>query len=83
MTHGLKRLGFHVYPSRANFVLARQAGQNLIGLYEELKRRRILVRYFNQPGLQDCLRITIGAPAEVAALLGQIETIAGEKGALR
>ena len=83
LTHGLKRLGFHVYPSQANFVLARQAGQNLKELYEELKRRRILLRHFDQPGLQDCLRITVGAPGEVAALLGQIETIAGEKGAIR
>jgi histidinol-phosphate aminotransferase len=83
LTHGLKQLGFQVYPSQANFVLARKARQNLKGLYEELKRRRILVRYFNQPGLQDCLRITVGAPGEVAALLGQIETIAGEKGEIR
>ena len=83
LTHGLKKLGFHVYPSQANFVLARQAGQNLKRLYEELKRRRILVRYLDQPGLQDCLRITVGAPGEVAALLGQIETIAGEKGEIR
>ena len=72
---GLKKLGFHVYPSQANFVLARRTGQNLRGLYEELKRRKILVRYFAQPGLEDCLRITVGAPAEVRALLDQLAAI--------
>jgi histidinol-phosphate aminotransferase len=72
---GLKKLGFHVYPSQANFVLARRQGQNLRGLYEELKRRKILVRYFDQPGLEDCLRITVGAPAEVQALLDQLAAI--------
>lgn len=72
---GLKKLGFHVYPPQANFVLARRDGQNLKGLYEELKRRKILVRYFDQPGLQDCMRITVGAPDEVGALLKQLATI--------
>jgi histidinol-phosphate aminotransferase len=72
---GLKKLGFVVYPSQANFVLARRAGQNLRGLYEELKRRKILVRYFAQPGLEDCLRITVGAPAEMRALLDQLAAI--------
>jgi histidinol-phosphate aminotransferase len=72
---GLKKLGFMVYPPQANFVLARREGQNLRGLYEELKRRKILVRYFAQPGLEDCLRITVGAPDEVAALLDQLAAI--------
>jgi histidinol-phosphate aminotransferase len=72
---GLKKFGFHVYPPHANFVLARRNGQNLQGLYEELKRRKILVRYFDQPGLQDCLRITVGAPDEVGALLDQLAAI--------
>ena len=72
---GVKKLGFHVHPPQANFVLARRNGQNLKGLYEELKRRKILVRYFDQPGLQDCLRITVGAPDEVDALLNQLAAI--------
>jgi histidinol-phosphate aminotransferase len=72
---GLKKLGFQVYPPQANFVLARRNGQNLKGLYEELKRRKILVRYFDQPGLQDAMRITVGAPDEVGALLNQLAAI--------
>jgi histidinol-phosphate aminotransferase len=72
---GLKKLGFQVYPPQANFVLARRNGQNLKGLYEELKRRKILVRYFDQPGLQDAMRITVGAPDEVGALLNQLGAI--------
>lgn len=46
LTRGLARLGFAVYSSQANFVMARRSGKNLRGLYEELKRRKILVRYF-------------------------------------
>jgi histidinol-phosphate aminotransferase len=72
LTAGVKRLGFHVLPSQANFVLARKPGENLMHVYEGLKRQKILVRYFDTPGLRDCLRITVGTPREVAALLGAL-----------
>jgi histidinol-phosphate aminotransferase len=75
LTHGLKKMGFQVYPSQANFVLARRQGQNIRGLYEELKRRKILVRYFDMPGLEDSFRITVGTPEEVKRLLREIEVI--------
>jgi histidinol-phosphate aminotransferase len=75
LSAALKRLGYQVYPSHANFVLARKQGQNLQPVYEELKRRKILVRYFDTPGLQDCLRITVGTPKEVRALLNELAAI--------
>jgi len=81
LARGLREMGFQVYPSQANFVLARKAGQSLRGLYEELKRRRILVRYFDQPGLQDSLRITVGTPREMKKLLQQMAAIINGKGA--
>ncbi|MSP39028.1 MAG: histidinol-phosphate transaminase [Deltaproteobacteria bacterium] len=72
---GLTRLGYQVYPSHANFVLARKPGQNLKPVYEELKQRKILVRYFDTAGLQDCLRITVGTPKEVKALLDELASL--------
>lgn len=69
LTTGLERMGFDVYPSHANFVLARKKGQNMKRVYDELKLRKILVRYFDVPELQDCLRITVGTPIEIQALL--------------
>jgi histidinol-phosphate aminotransferase len=75
LTTGLERAGYDVYPSHANFVLARKSGRNQRGVYEELKRRKILVRYFDVAGLQDCLRITVGTPIEVQALLQEMSTI--------
>jgi len=80
LSAGLKKLGFRVYPSQANFVMARREGENQKELYEELKRRRIFVRHFDQPGLQDCLRITVGAPGEVKTLLQQMAAIGNGKG---
>ena len=75
LTRALKRLGYQVYPSHANFVLARKQGQNLQPIYEELKRKKILVRYFDTAGLQDCLRITVGMPKEVKALLSELAAL--------
>jgi histidinol-phosphate aminotransferase len=73
----LRELGYFVYPSQANFVLARKQNENLKSVYEELKRRDILVRYFDVVGLQDCLRITVGTPNEIQALLKELATIDG------
>jgi len=81
LTAALKKMRFQVYPSQANFVMTRRDGENQKGLYEELKRRRILVRYFDQPGLHDCLRITVGAPGDVKTLLEQMAAIGNGKGA--
>ena len=44
-------------------------------VYEELKQRKILVRYFDAPGLRDCLRITVGTPKEVQALLKELAAL--------
>jgi len=65
--------GFEVPPSFGNFVFARHSAARK--LYAELKQRRILVRYFDLPGLQDGVRITIGTPAEIEALIGAIDEI--------
>ncbi|GAB4240429.1 MAG: histidinol-phosphate transaminase [Deltaproteobacteria bacterium] len=66
----LPAAGFTPFPSRANFVLAKRArGRSARPVYEALKARGILVRYFDTPRLADCLRITVGTEAEVAALL--------------
>lgn len=75
LSNALTHLGYQVYPSHTNFVLARKAGSNLRSVYEELKRRKILVRYFDTLGLQDCLRITVGKPKEVRALINELANV--------
>ncbi len=57
------------YRSQANFVLCRVVGRNAAELQAELARQGILIRYFNTPGLQDHLRISVGKPSETDALL--------------
>jgi len=49
-------------------VLARMPGRDMAPVARGLRRARILVRHFATPLLQDALRISIGTPAEMAAL---------------
>jgi histidinol-phosphate aminotransferase len=56
----LKQLGFQLWDSQANFLLTQPPKGNAEQIYLALKERGILVRYFNQPGLDDKLRITVG-----------------------
>ena len=44
-------------------------------LYEELKQRRILVRYMDYPGWGDGLRISVGSDPQIDALLEQFRGI--------
>jgi histidinol-phosphate aminotransferase len=75
LTLGLRQLGFHVWDSAANFALARSSSTPAAELYQALKERHILVRHFDQPRLEDCLRITVGTDEEIEALLGQLQDI--------
>jgi histidinol-phosphate aminotransferase len=71
----LPKFGFDVTPSQANFVWARRADRPVKPVYEELKRRGILVRYMNYPGSGDGLRITVGSDAEIDRLLDELTHI--------
>jgi len=71
----LAGLGFRVWPSQANFLLARPPAGDADRLYQALKRRGILVRYFQQPRLDDKLRITVGTDEQNGALVGALREI--------
>ncbi|MEX2489947.1 MAG: histidinol-phosphate transaminase [Pseudomonadales bacterium] len=72
-------LGFSSPESQANFLLVTVNNTELTAkdVYEKLKHQGILVRYFDQPGLQDKLRITIGTPAENQLLIRHLEALRG------
>ena len=81
LIRGLPGTGFFPFPSQANFVLAKRAGgKPARPVYEELKRRKILVRYFDTPRLSDCLRITVGTDAESDALLTALRSSSSLRG---
>lgn len=65
----LRKLGFHVLPSQTNFIFARPPKFPAEGWLRRWREKRVLVRWFNHPATKDYLRITIGADAEIDALL--------------
>ena len=74
----LRRAGFAVPESQTNFLLARApAGVCAATLHRRLRGRGILVRYFDAPRLRDCVRVTVGAPAENDALVAALAEALG------
>jgi histidinol-phosphate aminotransferase len=54
------------YPSSANFVLCRVLGRDAGELKARLASEHgIFIRYFNKPGLDDHIRISVGMPEQV------------------
>ena len=75
LSEALRRLDFFVWNSKANFVLARSKTASARELYEGLKERRILVRYFSEDRLRNCLRISVGTNEETDKLLEVLSEI--------
>jgi histidinol-phosphate aminotransferase len=71
----MRDLGFIVPESQANFVWATHPSRELRPIYEELKRRKILVRYMVYPGWSDGLRISVGTDEEINACLAALREI--------
>lgn len=69
----LEKRGFEVLPTSANFVFARPVQQSAEDLFATLSEAGILVRYWNKPRLQDWMRISIGTPADMKALMACID----------
>ena len=66
----LHGLGFNAPRSQSNFLLATvPSGKNALDLQRGLEARGLLVRYFNEPRLDDALRITVGTPEQNDRLL--------------
>jgi histidinol-phosphate aminotransferase len=75
LSRQLAELGFAVCPSEANFVWCQRSDRPVKPIYDDLKYRRILVRYMTYPGYGDGLRISIGSDEEIDQLLLELGTI--------
>lgn len=86
MTIALRQLGFHAIDSQANFVWATHPTGRHQSIYDQLKARRILVRYMKFPGLSatgefganqvwDGLRMTVGTDEQVDTCLAALSQI--------
>jgi len=68
----LQNLPFdHIWPSQANFILARTAAGQARTVFERLKEAGVLIKCLDgaHPQLRDCLRFTVGTADENRLLL--------------
>ncbi len=57
------------YPSQANFIYCQVMKGSASDLYQKLQRKGILVRYFDNPLLENGIRISVGKPEHTVALM--------------
>ncbi len=71
----LKALGFGLPESSANFVFAEHETAGAKEIYEKLVQRKIYVRYWDIPGIDNKLRITVGTKEQNNILLSALKEI--------
>jgi len=60
------------HPSQANFILCDVVERSARDLKLALEQRGILVRHYNKPGLDNCIRISVGRPDQTNRLLTEL-----------
>ena len=71
----LAALGFSFPDSQSNFIFAAHKSMPAKEIFAALKARNIFVRYFNKPGIDNYLRITIGTDEQMQALEAALKEI--------
>ncbi len=71
----LTNLGFTFPDSKSNFIFAKHNNFSAEKIFTELKKRKIFVRYWNKPRINDYLRITVGTNEEMESLFKTLEEI--------
>ncbi|MBQ3817531.1 MAG: aminotransferase class I/II-fold pyridoxal phosphate-dependent enzyme, partial [Clostridia bacterium] len=75
----LKKLGFNLTKSAANFVFAKHPKIQGEDLYLKLKKKGILIRHFERKEICDYNRITIGTKEQMITLVNTIKEILEEE----
>ena len=77
----LGKLGFVFPDAKANFIFAKSNAVSGRVLYEELKKKGVLVRFWGKEKNEDFLRITIGTPEQMEILFAKAaEILQAQKG---
>ena len=66
----LQEISFlQVYESQANYILCRVEGLTISAIREAMEKRGIILRYFERPGLENCIRFSVGTPMQDESVL--------------
>jgi len=75
----LRKIGFKVIPSKSNFVFISHPSVTAGEIYQELKEKSILVRYFKKPRIDNYLRVSIGSNEEMDVFLETVKRIVSQR----
>jgi histidinol-phosphate aminotransferase len=76
LAQAFTELGLRFWPSQTNFVLVR-VGAKVKAFVESMQRHGVLVRDFSaNPGCEGCVRITVGTPGQMDAVLQAVREAA-------
>ncbi len=78
LSRELKKSGFSMTLSTANFIFVKHEKKAGEYLYQKLRERNILVRHFSKEKINDYLRITIGTREEMDILIRNLREIIAE-----
>ena len=74
----LGKLGFRFQDSQANFLFITHPQFSAREIFEALKIKKIYVRYFNKPRIDNYLRVTIGTDEEMDELISFLKKFMGK-----
>lgn len=74
----LEALGWRVLPSKTNFLFAAAPGIGGKAMYQALREKGVLVRYFDAPRTRDFIRVTIGDEAQMERFMNTVQEIRKE-----
>lgn len=73
----LTELGFSYGDSMTNFIFATHRSVNANEIFTKLREKKIFVRHFNSPRIDNYLRISIGTQEEMEKLIDELSIIVG------
>ncbi|MGB2044150.1 MAG: histidinol-phosphate transaminase [Porticoccaceae bacterium] len=71
----LQALNFEVLPSAANFIFVRHSDKSAAVIASQLRQQGLIVRHFQQPRIDQFIRITVGTDQDNQLLVDSLEDI--------
>jgi histidinol-phosphate aminotransferase len=71
----VERLGFKATESKANFMFITHPAMSAKSIFQQLRDKGVLVRYFDQPRIDEYLRVSIGTDEEMDAFIAALTDI--------
>ena len=74
----LKKMGFTMTDSKANFIFVKHATADGKEIYLRLKKKGVLIRHFDSARLCEYNRITVGSKAQMEILMEKLKEVLEE-----